>query len=234
MFKREHHVRIATLLQSLNAEQLKACECYFGGGTAIVLSHEEYRESIDIDFICSSLPGYRKLRQMMTEANSLKPIVRKGAQLKTIREIRTDQYGIRTMLVAGEVEIKFEIVFEGRISLDSPGQNDQVCGISALSLVDMATCKLLANSDRWADDSVYSRDIIDLAMLDMSSQSFRAAFSKAESAYGESVTRDLKKAIKRLKENPNRLETCMDALKMESTPKALLWEKIRSLEKYIH
>ena len=31
----------------------------------------------------------------------------------------------------------------------------------------MGTTKLLANSDRFADDSVNSRDLIDLAMLDL-------------------------------------------------------------------
>ena len=29
----------------------------------------------------------------------------------------------------------------------------------------MTASKLLANSDRWADDGVFSRDLIDLAML---------------------------------------------------------------------
>jgi len=29
----------------------------------------------------------------------------------------------------------------------------------------MATSKLLANSDRWADEGVFNRDVIDLAMM---------------------------------------------------------------------
>jgi hypothetical protein len=33
------------VLQSLNAELLRTHRCYFGGGTAIVLRHGEYRES---------------------------------------------------------------------------------------------------------------------------------------------------------------------------------------------
>ena len=38
-------------------------------------------------------------------------------------------------------------------------------GFSALTILDMAACKLLANSDRWADDGVFSRVLTDLAMI---------------------------------------------------------------------
>lgn len=95
----------------------------------------------------------------------------------------------------------------------------------------MAASKLLANSDRWADSSVYSRDLIDLAMLDLSKENFQKAFAKASEAYGESIARSLRKAIDSMKENPDRLEECMDILKMDSIPKARLWDKIRSLNK---
>jgi hypothetical protein len=36
--------------------------------------------------------------------------------------------------------------------------------LSTLAPVDLAAEKLLANADRWADDAVFSRDVIDLAM----------------------------------------------------------------------
>lgn len=62
MFEREHHLRIATILQSLNTDLLDQHDCLFGGGTAIVLSHEEYRESLDIDFLISNRSGYQALR----------------------------------------------------------------------------------------------------------------------------------------------------------------------------
>lgn len=230
MFKREHHLRIATILQALDADLLAENECWFGGGTAIVLSHGEYRESIDIDFMVSSRAGYQALRTMLT-SKGLQSITRKGMNLTALKDIRADQYGIRTMLKLGNFEIKFEIVLEGRISFGVPTKDDLICGVRTLGLVDMATSKLLANSDRWSDDSVYSRDLIDLAMLDLPKDIRKISFEKAKEAYGESIERDLLKAIKSLAGRRGRLDICMEALKIDDIPKALLWSKIRKLEK---
>ncbi len=229
MFKRDHHVRIATILQSLNADILKQHKCYFGGGTAIVLARDEYRESIDIDFLVSDKTGYRDLRQLLTEANGITAIVRSGAQLKTSRELRSDQYGIRTMLQVGSANIKFEIIFEGRISLDNPGQKDLICGVPTLTELDMGASKLLANSDRWHDASVFNRDIIDLAMLNLSTALKRKAIEKSKLAYGNSIESDLKKAVENFKKRKGWLRECMDSLKMDTVPEALLWKRIRDL-----
>lgn len=229
MFKREHHLRIASVLQALDAEALVAHGCLFGGGTAIVLSHGEYRESRDIDFLISDAAGYRELRHAITGERGLRAITLAGSEMKTAREIRADQYGIRTMLDIGGAEIKFEIVFEGRIALARPGQKDRVCGVRTLTPTDMGATKLLANSDRWSDDSVFSRDLIDLAMLELPRPKLAQALEKASAAYGESILRDLRKAIERLKGRAGRLDQCMEALGMDTVPKALLWNRIRRL-----
>ena len=231
LFKRAHHVRIATVLQALDAETLTRLGCLFGGGTAIVMSRGEYRESLDMDFLISNLTGYRELRDIIKKNNNLSAIVRKGMQLNLSREIRADQYGIRTMIKQGENEIKFEIVFEGRISLEFPNSYKHICGVSTLTPLDMATSKLLANSDRWADDAVFSRDLIDLAMLNLSSVMLHQSVEKAALAYGKSILRDLKKAISSLKNRPGRLSACMSALKMD-IPEAVLWQKIRKLSRF--
>jgi hypothetical protein len=55
------------------------------------------------------------------------------------------------------------------------------------------------------------------------------AIEKAAGAYGESVERDLDKAITRLRRQPARLDACMTALKMTAVPQALLWKRIRAL-----
>ena len=103
--------------------------CLFGGGTAIALRHGEYRESVDMDFLVSYLPAYRALRQMLTGAPNLSPITRPGQPLELIRELRADQYGLRTLVLVGGVAIKFEIVHEARITLDAPGAADALCGV---------------------------------------------------------------------------------------------------------
>jgi len=120
LFEREHHVRIAAILQALDTELLAKYHCYFGGGTAIALSHHEYRESVDIDFMVSDRAGYQAMRQLMTGERGIQAIARVGTKLTAVKEVRADQYGIRTMLRVTETEIKFEIVLEGRINLETP------------------------------------------------------------------------------------------------------------------
>lgn len=217
------------ILQSLDAEVLLRHRCFFAGGTAIVLTHGEYRESLDIDFMISNLEGYRDLRSVVTRSQDLAPLFRPGKNWSLARPLRADQYGIRTMIAVGSAHVKFEIVHEGRISFSEPGANPIVCGVTALSSVDMAASKLLANSDRWADDSVWSRDLIDLAMLNLSRDQKKLAIQKAEKAYGESVLRDLRQAIESLKNRRGRLAQCLDALKMRGLPEAVVWSNIRSL-----
>jgi hypothetical protein len=231
LFEREHHRRVARVLQALDAERLHAHQCLFGGGTALALRYGEYRESVDIDFMVSHREGYRALRQLMSGPAGIHAICRPGAEVITqTRELRADQYGLRTMLRVDDVEIKFEIVLEGRITLDAPGNADLLCGVATLTPLDAAASKLLANSDRWRDDSVLSRDLIDLAMMMPTKTLLRQAIVKAQGAYGASIETDLRKAIQNLRERPHRLDHCMQAMLMTAVPKALLWKRIKALE----
>lgn len=229
MFERPHHQRIAWLLGALNGPLLRAHRCYFGGGTAITLRYSEYRESIDIDFLVSDIAGYRDLRQLLAGAGSLDAILLPGhAPVTRLREMRADQYGIRTMLAVAGQPVKFEIVHEGRINLDLPTERDEVCGVAALTPLDLAASKLLANSDCWGDDGVFNRDIIDLAMMQPGLPLLRKAIAKAERAYGGSICTDLGKAIQRLQHRQGWLERCMQVMAM-TLPKAVVWQRIRAL-----
>lgn len=229
MFERPHHQRIAAVLGALDAELLAGHGCLFGGGTAIALRFGEYRESVDIDFLVSRLDGYRDLRQHLTAADGVAAIARDGQALTQTREIRADQYGIRTMLQADGVNIKLEIVLEGRIELEAPGKDDHQCGVATLTRLDMVTTKLLANSDRWRDDAVMSRDVIDLAMIAPSKSLMARAMDKARGAYGDSVSTDLARAVEDLRARPHRLDACMRAMAMTTVSKAALWARIKAL-----
>ena len=229
MFERAQHRRVATVLGALDADLLEANACLFGGGTAIALRHGEYRESIDIDFLVSDLAGYRGLRQRMTGVDGIAAIVRVGEVLNQSRDVRADQYGVRTMLLVDNIQIKFEIVLEARIALEPPGPGDRVCGVATLTPLDMATSKLLANADRWPDDAVRSRDLIDLAMMMPTKKLLKAAMAKARTAYGDSIETALAKAIHDLRDRPHRLDQCMAAIQMTTIPKALLWKRIKAL-----
>jgi hypothetical protein len=127
--------------------------------------------------------------------------------------------------------IKFEIVFEARIIFDVPGPDDVVGGVSTLTEVDLAASKLLANVDRWSDAGVFSRDIIDLAMLDLKKHESHTALAKAESAYGDAVVRDVHKAVANLKSHPDRLSACLTALAV-NVPAALMLDRLKALESW--
>ena len=211
MFDRPHHQRIATLLTGMKAEVLKEHGCLFGGGTAIALSHGEYRQSIDIDFICDSVDGYRGLRSLVNQSGLTWAF---DAPVTFVREPRVDQYGIRTAINVDGTPIKWEVVYEGRIQLDPPREADQICGTWRLTDTDLIATKLMANADRWADDAVMSRDMIDLAMLAPKGQLAHAGVKKAERAYGTSVADAFRKAKAALLDRPGRLRLCMSAMHM--------------------
>lgn len=227
MFERSHHRDIALVLQALEPQALSQRRCYFGGGTAMALRYGEYRESMDIDFIVSDVAGYRDLRQALRGSHELTPLLRTGMALELAREVRADQYGIRTRVKAGASSIKFEIVLEGRIELATPSDDDRILGIQTLAPVDLAAEKLLANADRWNDAAVYSRDVIDLAMMRADKALLESACLKAEEAYGDAVRRCLLQAVDALRTNPARLKECMAAMKIEGVSQAQLWQAIK-------
>ena len=233
MFERPHHQRVARVLRALDGELLRERRCLFGGGTAIALRYGEYRESVDIDFLVSDLPAYRQLRQALTGREGLASVTRPGAEpLNPIGELRADQYGIRTRVRVDDQPIKFEIVFEARIALEAPGADDTVCGVPSLTPLDLAASKLLANADRWLDDGVFSRDLIDLAMMAPRLSLLRAAVAKAEVAYGDAIRRDLGRAIDRMRQRTGWLERCMQLMGM-TAPQAQVWQRIRALRRVL-
>ena len=229
IFSRTHHQRIAKVLESLDADLLKQHNCLFAGGTAIALRYGEYRESVDIDFLVSDLASYRNLRNLVRE-QGLQALMRgTGAEQLQTTNIRSDQYGIRTKVFVQGKPIKFEIVLEGRIGLAEPGKKDSILGVATLTKLDMAASKLLANSDRGLDMGMHCRDVIDLAMLNLSKSEFAEATTNTKVAYGEAILKDLSKVIGILGEANGLLERCMKAMDV-SVPRALLWQNISKLQ----
>lgn len=214
------------MLRALDADVLAEYQCWFGGGTAIALRNGEFRESIDIDFLVSDQVAYRGLRQLVRD-RGFDGLAR--TPLDVGREPSIDTYGIRGSVLADGVAIKFEIVHEGRITLDQPGPGDEICGIRTLTRTDQIARKLLANDDRWADSSVFSRDLIDLATMESSTAALAAGAEKAVDDYGCSVGEALAKAVDHFRKRPQRLDRCLDALRIE-LPRAVVWETIRGFE----
>lgn len=229
MFERAHHQRISGILKSLDANLLLKCGCFFGGGTAIALSRGEYRESVDVDFICSSVDGYRVIRQRV---NVLDQTWLFKHPVSIVREPRVDKYGIRLGAAVDDVPIKIEITFEGRIALKDPIPEDKIEGVWTLSQEDLVATKLMANADRYGDDSVMSRDLIDLAMLSDDCVLDATGISKARHAYGDSIDKAFVRSKELLLGREGRLTRCMKDMRMTIDPDSLRERILKlSLEK---
>lgn len=113
-FTRPWHRLVWQVLVSLNGDLLARAGCWFGGGTRVAMELGEFRESVDVDFLCESREGYRLLRGTVTQS-SLGGIFSRTFDL--MRDVRADVYGIRTFLCVDGQPVKFAVVFEGRIPL---------------------------------------------------------------------------------------------------------------------
>ncbi len=207
-FERPRHQLVNVVLNSLISQFLSESMCYFGGGTRIVLELDEYRESLDIDFLCADKKGYRALRSTISH-NSLGAICSRNLQL--LREVRTDMYGIRTFFKLDDTPVKFEIISEGRIPLE--GESIQDLPIESLNHVSCIAEKFLANADRARDTSTNSRDLIDLAFMtaSWSIDDLTEGWSRAEEAYGDAVHTELLFALDKLDKSKVR-KSCIQNL----------------------
>jgi len=212
-FRRPHHRAIARALRAMDAEFLASAGCFFGGGTQLAMALGEYRESRDIDFLCSRRSGVRALREAVTN-RSLGAVLRR--KLELVRDVRMDRDGIRTFFLVDEVRLKFEIVFEGRIDLD--GSLDQALGVPVLRPEHAVAEKLLANADRGLDESTLARDLIDLAFAAVSfgKPVFHRGLALAEEAYGTAVRRYLEASLDAFR-NRARAAQCIKSLAVEET-----------------
>lgn len=222
VFVRPRHAAIARVLQGLDASLLTQWDCYFAGGTAIAMTHGEYRESVDIDFLCASQQGYSQLRSAL-HFLTLVPLLHAGSSVQVLREVRADMYGVRTMLGFEDLKIKFEIVFESRIALS--GEVSPDLGVPMLSVTDMFAEKLLANADRGIDSSVFDRDMIDLLSLKLVHKNVPdAAWHKARKAYGTSIDRALLQGLTRL-HNAQWLTRCCESMAIDTAHQAALYKE---------
>jgi len=210
-FSRPRHATVAAILGALNAPFLDRNQCYFGGGTRIVLSLDEYRESAYIDFLCSSREGYRSLRSTINN-RSLGEIA--AGKVTLAREVVADRYGIRTFIDVGGQKIKFEIINEGRIDVSGNKQRDL-----HVPCLDERSCfaeKLLANADRWDDESFLSRDVIDLAYMieGWGMELFIKGGRVAHAAYGDAVETSARAAARKLLDKKDYFKKCVDGLRV--------------------
>lgn len=207
--KPEHRI-IADALGLMDRDFLTANQCWFGGGTAIVMKLGEYRRSLDLDFLCADASGYRELR---TRASELGVRAFFPEPVEAVRDFQVDQYGLRTVVRLKGQPIRFEVVREGRIDLR--GHFDDDLGIPALVPADMFAEKLLANADRCQDRAVAYRDAFDLGMLVKAyGQIPTEALDKAQAAYGPDIHRKVIWVVDKLRDK-DELRDAANILQMD-------------------
>ena len=212
-FRRPWHRLVWLVLESLNSGLLARARCWFGGGTRVAMELGEFRESVDVDFLCEDREGYRILRSTVTQS-SLGDLASPGLEL--MRDVRADMYGIRTFLRVDGQPVKFEIIFEGRIPLT--GEARSPFPVEVLARPSCFAEKLLANADRGRDASANARDLIDLAFMatHWPEEDLRTGMATAQSAYGDAVRRELDAVLSSLDDAQYR-QRCLDALSVSDT-----------------
>lgn len=213
-YRRALHQRIATVLSRMDPVFLEKAQCYFGGGTQLVMSHGEFRESRDVDFLVSSQDGLRMIRESVHE-RSLGALFKEPIHLA--REVRKERDAIRTFIAEeeGAPPIKFEVIVEGRIALD--GALDEALGVPILSRRCAIAEKLLANADRGLAKEHRARDMIDLAFvsLQVDDETFLAGYRLAQGPYGQSIDRALGEVLKMLELDAGYRALCIKDLLVE-------------------
>lgn len=197
-YRRPLHRIVQAVLQRLDGEFLASSECFFGGGTMLVMALDEYRESRDIDFLSADQEGYRAIYERVGGAG-LQALFRSPVEIA--RPAMMDQYGIRAVLDAGGERLKFEIVREGRIRL-SPAA-ERCDNIVMLSRESAFAEKFMANADRGLDHATLARDVVDLAhmVLAWGMTEAKAGLRVAEASYGKEIQARLEAVISELQDD---------------------------------
>jgi hypothetical protein len=228
MFKRPHHQKIASVLKSMNVDLLTKAECYFAGGTAITLQINEYRESVDIDFICSSKEGYKLLRNSIS--HDLGNILTKP--IKHIRDVRIEREKFSTFLDIEGTPIKIEFLAEGNTSISGAMNTD--LGVPTLSRTDMFAQKLMANADRGGDKATLSRDIVDLSfMIREWGHIPLESWSKAYESYGDYLINGFFTGIQLIQNKPY-LESCLSKMKTDKLQMNLIYDSLYEASAFPH
>lgn len=219
-YKLAHHKIIRSALENFNADFFYANNIYFGGGTRIALEIHEYRESIDMDFLCPNRDSYRAVREEVV-SNSLGSLVKQ--EFNYLREISFTRDAVRTFIELGDTKIKLEIV-----SFDNYDLKGDSRALFPVPFIDRETCfytKLLANSDRCLHGQC--KDIFDLlAMYDSWGKIPEEAITKAEKHYGTAVLTDLRRSLSDVDANNEKYEKIAQAMLIEPSYATHLFQEV--------
>lgn len=206
-----HHQLIASALHSFNADYLFQHHIIFGGGTRIALELDEFRESVDIDFLCPNKKSFRAVREQITN-RTLGALVKQDFDY--LRDIRADRDAVRTVIKYQQTTIKLEFVSFDDYELRFEANLAKF----PVPFLDQTSCfytKLLANADRMLIEPF--KDIFDiLAMYKVWGDIPEAAIAYAESHYGQKVViPNLIKAVTDIINKPKAYEAAAYHVRMK-------------------
>lgn len=206
-----HHNLIDAALQQFNTDFLEANSIFFGGGTRILLEIDEYRESVDIDFLCPNKDSYRAVRETISNA-SLGHLVKQDFEY--LREIRADRYGVRTFIKISDTVIKLEIVSYDEYQLTG-GSDKNLFPVPYLSRESCFMTKLLANADRLLSPPF--KDSFDLVAMHLAWGDIpEIAWREAERQYGSVPKTALIKALDDILTRPHLYYEKAPTMKMKA------------------
>lgn len=225
-FHHQHHQIIESALSNFDADFFCANGILFGGGTRIALEIDEYRESVDIDFLCPTRESYRAVREQVNSV-SLGGLVHQDFVYE--REIRADRDGVRTWIVHESSKIKVEFVSFNEYNLTS--DESEPFSVPCISQTSCFVTKLLANTDR-ALGYPY-KDIFDiLAMVKTWGPIPEEAMAIAHNFYGKRVKEELISSLEHILDNPEKHYKAARAMLMkEGWPEALIEDEAVKLHK---
>lgn len=111
------------------------------------------------------------------------------------------------------------------------GSSDPELLVARLSDEDLVAEKILANADRFLDDSSLGRDVLDLIVLAHHLGELPAgAWEKARDAYGSSVDRAFARALQRMRDRPDLLQRSLETLDVRAEAREIIGARLALIE----
>jgi len=232
-YELSRHRAIESVLSILNVDFIKAHGILFCGGTRLTLENNEYRESLDIDFVPKNLKLFSDLRQEFTKNGARNLFIDEkmnANEISPVNEFRIDRYGIRFIVKTLCCPVKFEIFSEDRLSFsDAVFTGAGELSIPATAMKDQFAAKFISNCDRVFDRSTFLKDFVDLSILmnrypELSNYAFRVA----SDIYGEKHIRaSVSKGVQMMQGNG--WAECIERLNIRSSSIASILNGSNSL-----
>ena len=208
--KDRHHAAIKSALSQFNTQYLYDNRILFGGGTRIALELDEFRKSVDIDFICPNKASYRAVRTQVTNS-SFGQLV--DTPLTLHRDIRADRDAVRSIIDVDGITIKLEFV-----SFDDYQLNPQPDVLWGVPVIDRDSCfitKILANADRYRSEP--KKDIVDLLMMfHYWGEPSEAVWDEVDAHYGPIAEENLINALQGVVDVPDYLHKTIKVCEMDA------------------